>query len=76
MLATFVSLNKFIMKIDSVIYLIILLMYYKYYYFIYIFGQSLLSFTSYVCCYEKRVGQTLLSLIRFIENASNICISK
>jgi hypothetical protein len=30
----------------------------------------------YICCYEKRVGQTLLSLIRFIENASNICISK
>jgi hypothetical protein len=33
MLATFVSLNKFIMKIDSMIYLMIVLMYYKYYYF-------------------------------------------
>jgi hypothetical protein len=40
MLATFVSLNKFIMKIDSIIYLMILLMYYKYYYFlIYIWSR-------------------------------------
>jgi hypothetical protein len=31
MLAIFISLNKFIMKIDSIIYLMILLMYYKYY---------------------------------------------
>jgi hypothetical protein len=37
MLVTFVSLNKFIIKIDSMIYLMILLMYYKYYYvFLYI----------------------------------------
>jgi hypothetical protein len=34
MLATFVSPNKFIMKIDLKIYLMILLMYYKYYYFL------------------------------------------
>jgi hypothetical protein len=39
MLATFVSLNKFIMKIDSMIYLIKLLMYYKYYYYIYIWSK-------------------------------------
>jgi hypothetical protein len=46
MLVIFISLNKFIMKIDSMIYLMILLIYYKYYYFIYIFDQSLLSLAS------------------------------
>jgi hypothetical protein len=34
MLAILVSPNKFIIKIDSMIYLMILLMYYKYYYFL------------------------------------------
>jgi hypothetical protein len=34
MLVIFVSPNKFIIKIDSMIYLMILLMYYKYYYFV------------------------------------------
>ena len=33
MLVTFISLNKFIMKIGPMIQLIILIMYYKYYYF-------------------------------------------
>jgi hypothetical protein len=46
MLVTFISLNKFIMKIDSMIYLMILFMYYKYYYFlIYIWSKlNLLDF--------------------------------
>jgi hypothetical protein len=40
MLIIFVSPNMFIMKIDSIIYVMILLMYYKYYYFlIYIWSK-------------------------------------
>jgi hypothetical protein len=38
MLVIFISLNKFIIEIDSIIYLMVLLMYYKDYYFLYIFN--------------------------------------
>ena len=40
---TFVSPDKFIMKIDSTIYLIILIMHHKYLYFLYKISQSCFS---------------------------------
>jgi hypothetical protein len=43
--------------------------------FIYSF-LYILSPYHFIYCYGKRVDKILLSLIRFIENISNICISK
>jgi hypothetical protein len=73
MLVIFVFPNKFIIKIDLIIYLMIILMYYKYYYYFYIFDQSLLNVTSQEVRKINNMERRTYIFIITCPLASNLC---